>query len=136
MLALILSVLSIVSAGITRKWNRSSSLNLDDDSGDDGDVAPSIPVIMAPEYPEPRPQPKIFKIIRIPPANYDPNMPVKRIIHVVRSPQAASVYNNPLFTQPDVVPSMILMRRYYRPGVSNGPMRVIKFIDSNNLWPN
>lgn len=131
MLALTLSVLSMVAASVTRKWNRSSSLKLDDDNDDD-DVAPSIPVILAPEYPKPRPKPKIFKIIRIPPTNHDPNMPVKRIIHVVRSPQA-SVYNNPLFPQPDIVPSMILMRRYYRPVVSNGPMRVIKFIDSNNL---
>lgn len=105
-----LSLLAIVSAAITKKWNR-SSLNLDDDTDDDGDVAPSIPVIPAPEYPEPRPKPKIFKIIRIPPANYDPHIPVKRIVHVVRSPQAASAYNSPLFTQPDVVPPMILIRR-------------------------
>lgn len=114
-------MLTLATAGVI---DSSSTSSLDDSE----DVAPSIPVITAPEYPEPKPMPQIIKIIRIPPSIYNPLMPMTRIIHVIQPAKPPSVYNSKFFQEP---PKMIRMLRIQRPAPS---MRIIKFIDNNNLW--
>lgn len=120
---------------------------IDSSSVDDSDdIAPSIPIISAPEpYMEAKPHPQVIKIIRMPPAMYNPMAPMTRIIHVVNPGKPSNIYNSKFFQHSSESSSsssspsggfirLLRIQRPMGPAPMQMPMRLVKFVDNNNLW--